>query len=99
MKVLNIRNCNFVVPEGAVYVGRYNSRYNLKQSKFANKFKIGVDGNRQEVIAKYADWLDGAIETGYITREDLDSLIGMDLVCWCAPLECHADVLIDYVNK
>lgn len=99
MQVLNIRDSNFIVPEGAVYVGRTSKRYGLQGSKFSNPFKIGVDGNRKEVISKYTDWLDGAIHTGYITDEDLDTLIGKDLACWCSPLLCHADVLIDYVNK
>jgi hypothetical protein len=26
-------------------------------------------------------------------------VIGRDLVCWCAPLACHGDVLVDLANR
>ena len=29
----------------------------------------------------------------------LDELRGKDLVCWCAPFPCHADVLLKLANK
>jgi Domain of unknown function (DUF4326) len=29
----------------------------------------------------------------------LDELRGRDLVCWCAPLACHGDVLIELANR
>jgi hypothetical protein len=76
------------IPKGAVYVGR--------PTKWGNPFVIGRDGDRAEVIAKYADWLDGMIEAG---RLDLDELAGKDLVCWCAPESCHADVLLELANR
>jgi hypothetical protein len=28
----------------------------------------------------------------------LHELRGKDLICWCAPERCHADVLIELVN-
>ena len=77
-----------VIPSEAVYVGR--------PSKWGNPFIIGRDGDREEVIAKYADWLDGMVHNG---RLDLDELQGKDLACFCAPLPCHADVLIELANK
>jgi hypothetical protein len=86
--VLNYRRHR--VPSGAVYIGRANPRYGLRASKWANPFMIGRDGARDEVIALYERWL----------RDDrpdlmaaLSELRGKDLVCWCAPLACHGDVL------
>ena len=76
------------IPPAAVYVGR--------PTKWGNPFVIGRDGTRAQVIAKYADWLDGMVHTG---RLDLDELVGKDLVCWCAPHACHADVLLEMANK
>jgi hypothetical protein len=29
----------------------------------------------------------------------LHELAGRDLVCWCAPLPCHGDVLLRLANK
>ena len=85
-KVLNKRTDK--IPPDAVYVGR--------PSKWGNPFRIGKDSDRKEVIAKYADWLDGMIHNGKL---DLNELQGKDLVCWCAPLPCHADVLLELANQ
>lgn len=74
------------IPAGAVYIGR--------GSKWGNPFVIGRDGDRATVIAKYARYLR--------TRPDLlralDELRGKDLVCFCAPLECHGDLLLRLAN-
>lgn len=81
-KVLNKRNG---MPARAVYVGR--------PSKWGNPFEIGRDGDRAEVIEKFAaHLLNGPL------IEDIDELRGKDLVCWCAPLPCHADVLLRLAN-
>lgn len=40
-----------VIPPGAVYVGRAIPRIALQASKWANPFKIGRDGTRDEVVA------------------------------------------------
>ena len=86
MRVLNKRTDE--IPTDAIYVGR--------PSKWGNPFIIGKDGTREEVIAKYADWLDGMVYNGIL---DLDELMGKNLVCWCSPLLCHADILLELANK
>ena len=90
-KVLNKRVHG--VPKGAVYVGR--------PSKFGNPFTIGKDGSREEVIQKFEAWLFVADENSsppmLITIDDLHSLRGKDLVCWCAPEACHAQILMKYI--
>ena len=30
--------------------------------------------------------------------KDLPELKGKDLVCWCAPAPCHADILVELAN-
>jgi len=84
-KVLNKRDSG--IPAGAVYVGR--------PSKFGNPYEIGRDGSREEVIQKYEAWLLTA-DNG-LSIADLLQLKGKDLVCWCAPLACHAEVLLKYI--
>jgi hypothetical protein len=71
---------------GAIYIGR--------GSKWANPFRIGFDGDRAAVIAKYADWLR---DQHYLLRE-LDELRGRDLLCFCAPSACHGDLLLRLAN-
>jgi hypothetical protein len=74
------------VPAGAIYFGR--------GSKWGNPFRIGPDGDRAAVIAKYARWLR---DQHHLLRA-LDELRGRDLVCWCAPLACHGDLLLWLAN-
>ena len=85
-KVYSKRNKD--IPPGAIYVGR--------PTKWGNPFTIGRDGTREVVIAKYADWLVGMI---FNSKLNLDELAGKDLVCWCSPLPCHANILLDLANK
>lgn len=90
MKVLNKRTD--VIPEGAVYVGR--------PSTWGNPFRIGRDGTREECVQKFRSMLRADLESGH--REDvrraIEALRGKDLVCWCAPEACHADVLLEIAN-
>jgi hypothetical protein len=86
MKVWNKRDHN--TPTDAVYVGR--------PTKFGNHFVVGEDGTRREVIKKYRDYLKKRpVLLSAIKKE----LKGKDLVCWCAPLPCHADVLLEIANE
>ena len=87
--VYNKRNRLEVKPLDAVYVGRgYGSCW-------GNPFRVGKDGTREEVIEKFEDY---AIKR--LTREPdwLEPLRGKDLVCWCFPKACHADVLLRLAN-
>ncbi len=65
-----------------IYVGR--------PSIWGNPFVSPRDGTRDEVVAKYEMW---AWET--FTAADIVLLKDSDLICWCAPLRCHADVLLE----
>ena len=85
-KVLNKRNVRDMT--GKVYIGR--------PSKWGNPYMIGKDGTREEVIEKYESWLfAGKSDLRFL---DLMELVGKDLVCWCAPLPCHGDVLLRLVK-
>jgi len=55
---------------------------------------IGRDGGRATVIAKYERWL---ADQHHLLRA-LDELRGRDLVCFCAPLACHGDLLRRLAN-
>ncbi len=81
-------NCRKAAYE--VYIGRHDRRHRLSQSKWANPFKVGRDGTRAEVIAKYEAW----IQTQPQLLKALPELRGKVLGCWCAPRACHGDVLV-----
>ena len=73
--------------EGAVYVGR--------PSRWGNPFVIGKDGTREEVLAKFREYAIGRMAS---EPSWLEPLAGKDLICWCAPLSCHGDVLMELAN-
>jgi hypothetical protein len=94
-RVLNLRGHNGVVPKGAVYIGDrlYRGPWRLPKSKWANPYKIGRDGTREQVIAKFECHL---YDTGLFN--DIHELHGRDLACWCAPEPCHGDLLLKLAN-
>jgi len=77
------------IPLNAINVGR--------PSKYGNPFKIGIDGSREEVLIRFRRY---AIER--LAREPhwLDELKGEHIIvwCWCTPLPCHADILLELAN-
>ncbi len=74
-------------PADAVYIGR--------PTKWGNPFVIGPDGTRQEVVQKYKDY----ILSNQSLLSQVQELRGKDLICFCAPQQCHGDVLIELANK
>jgi hypothetical protein len=66
----------------------------MKGSIWGNPFRIGKDGTREEVIAKYRDYV--------LSRPDLvaqlPELKGKVLGCWCKPLQCHGEVLAELAD-
>lgn len=78
MNVVNIKNCKY-----DVYIGR--------GTRYGNPFIIGKDGNREQCITKFKNYL--------LTNSELLShlyeLDGKTLGCHCKPKACHGDVLKD----
>lgn len=64
-------------------------------SKWGNLFVIGVHGNREQVIARYREWILGRPEL----LKALPELEGKVLGCYCHPLPCHGDVLVELLNS
>lgn len=76
------------IPEGSVYIGR--------PSKWGNPFVIGRDGTRDEVVRKYELWLSRRPDLLMAAKKELN---GKNLVCFCAPLACHGNVLLTVANE
>lgn len=83
MKVLNKRDS-----ADGVYIGR--------PSKFGNPFVIGRHGSRDQVIEQYEKWLRSQPALVAAAKRELK---GKSLVCWCAPMACHGDVLMRIANE
>lgn len=77
-----------------VYVGRPRAGSSAASAPWGNPFVLGKDGNRDEVIRKYREWL----PTQLHLMARLPELAGKVLGCFCAPAPCHADVLAELAN-
>lgn len=86
MTVYNKQSSN--PPAGAVYIGR--------PTKWGNPYRMGAGGfTRAEAITKFRAYLAGRPDLIEAARREL---AGKDLVCFCAPLQCHGDVLARVAN-
>jgi hypothetical protein len=93
------------IGEDNYYIGR--TGYGMKGSALANIFVIGKDGTREEVIAKYRIWLKGIIKNGKgAAWQELQGLRqrykkgeSVMLMCYCRPLACHGDVLMEFIKE
>ncbi len=77
-----------------VYIGRPMRGY--RDEGWGNPFKIGRDGTRAQVIAKHRAWFMDQPELQARARRELPGKI---LGCFCAPLPCHGDVLLEIANS
>lgn len=82
--ILNVRTID---TEEGMYIGR--------GSAWGNPFVIGIDGDREQVIYKFANHMFKTLAQNPLW---LEPLRGKDLLCYCAPLACHGDVIEKYLN-
>ena len=97
-----------------VYIGRAGvvfvngQRFPKHCSVWANPYKIGKDGSREDVILKYRTYIRKKIVEDPLNY-CLDDLRGKRLGCWCIsndqgtttsllPAECHGQVLLDLLS-
>ena len=85
--VINKRTAPKELLVGAVYVGR--------PSIFGNPFVMRDESARASVIEKYRKHL---LSRPALMEQAKRELRGKRLVCFCAPLACHADVLAEIAN-
>ena len=65
-----------------------------RRTKWGNRFRIGPDGTREQVIARYRADLWRRIRAGEIALEELAELASCWLACHCYPEHsCHGEVL------
>lgn len=88
-RVVNVKAAGGL-PRGVVYVGRANPAYRLGRSRFANPYRPAKDGDRREMLHRYAQRLAGRPALLDAARHELKD---RRLACWCVPAPCHASVL------
>ena len=77
---------NWVLEPGNVYIGRQTPY--LSASKWANPYPMGP-ATRSQVIHRFVEYILINMEL----LESLSELKGKKLGCWCAPLQCHGEIL------
>lgn len=85
--VVNRKEKGFRWEEGDVDISR--------KGEFGNRFVIGKDGDREKVVMLFELWCLEKGERDREWREKVKALYGKRLVCWCKPLSCHGDVLLE----
>jgi hypothetical protein len=58
----------------------------MRGGPYGNRFRIGEHGNRATVLRRF--------ECEQLPEMDVSPLIDRDVVCVCAPLPCHGDILL-----
>lgn len=75
-------------PEGAIYVGR--------GSVWGNPYYIDANHSREQVLELYTSYL----QARPLFRSKIkERLAGKDLICFCAPQPCHAEILMKIANE
>jgi hypothetical protein len=67
-----------------------------RRTDWGNPFEIPDDGDRDDVINKFATYY---LPHKTKLQERLPELAGKALGCWCAPEACHGDILKDAANS
>lgn len=86
---MQTRVINRRVEKEDVYIGR--------GSPFGNRYRIGVDGTREEVIDKYREDFRYRIQNEPRFSDQVIKLVGFKLGCYCKPLACHGDVIVEWL--
>ncbi len=94
---------NVRTTKNGVYIGRAMPRQGWKGSHLGNPYRL--DGlERGVVIRMYREWLERALETNTPQLTELSRLTelarhgDLTLLCWCAPLACHGDVVKELIE-
>ncbi len=107
MEVINLKGRNQEEVYKAIaagelsYIGDHQNQggWKLKRAKWYNPYKVDKpgkkrDGTRAEVIEKYRNHILNNQEL----LSALPELKGKMLGCWCKPLACHGDILIELLE-
>lgn len=111
-RVINIRSgeCYDAVGrwcDGYVYIGRRNVAWKMRESRYANPFKIRDFQNPQDCLNAYREHIEKQLNNPYQPVRDqyrywFSQLKGQTLVCWCknkGDEPCHGDVLVELIEK
>lgn len=97
-KLLNKRRCTYMQRAHAVYIGR-GSKWGNPWSHLPSSTATYHVATRAEAVAAHRDWFLHSPEAEGLRADARAELRGKDLLCYCAPAECHGTVLMEYANE
>ena len=88
---------NYLTHKKAMQVAKNLNKYREvgRTSDLGNPYKIDIDGDRDWVCDGYKEYFKYKVSL----HKRLPNLKGCALVCYCAPLRCHADYLKELVDN
>jgi hypothetical protein len=87
-----------LAPEDAVYVGRptiFGNPFTHLSTHASELIRVPT---RERAVERYREWFHIRMADP-VFEAAVESLRGKDLVCWCAPLPCHAEVIVEYLES
>jgi len=70
-----------------------------RTSIFGNPFFINKHGNRLDVIEYYRLYFYARLQRDPQFKKEVHKLKDKILGCWCKPLPCHADIIVNYLDN
>lgn len=70
-----------------------------RTTPFGNPFRVPQDGDRAQVIAKFKDYFHRRLQEDPVFWRQVQGLIGRELACHCKPMDCHGDVIVEYLKR
>lgn len=67
-------------------------------SPFGNPYIIGRDGTRNDVCDNFIHYFYKKLNDSQF-RNKVIALKGKRLGCWCKPLRCHCDSIVEYLEN
>ena len=93
---IKVVNCNSKRDNFTMYIGRNFA--GMPASPFHNPFRIGPDGDRQQVIEKFAAYWYAPEQAELRLLAQIQISYFEILGCWCKPEACHGDIIAGYLN-
>lgn len=90
-------HCKRAVPNSFVYVGR-PTKWGNKFTHKSNTAAEFIVSSREAAVEAFEKWIMSDEQENLRTAVRTE-LKGKDLGCWCAPLACHAEVLLRIANE
>ena len=82
-----------------IYIGRPGMFGNVhKVAPFHCVYCCGMVHSREEAIAAYRQYFLDRVAADEFFRQEVLKLKGLRLGCYCKPLPCHGDVIVEWLE-